>query len=164
MRRGAATAAVIDTRQCRPRRRVFVCQRTAQGYACWPMRRHVSLRLRAPPWPYACWRLQPASAAAQPCTTYRWVDAQGVVHYSDTPQPGAQMIQLPDGADLSRTGAASGGRPAGSRGHANRQRAGPYQSCAITQPAAEASFFAPDAVPVAVQLDARAAARRPAQR
>jgi hypothetical protein len=34
-------------------------------------------------------------AVAQTKTTYRWVDAQGVVHYSDTPQPGAQVIQLP---------------------------------------------------------------------
>src|ERR1017187_7466811 len=32
-------------------------------------------------------------------TTYRWVDAQGVVHYSDTPHPGAQEIE-------------GGGRPA----------------------------------------------------
>jgi hypothetical protein len=35
------------------------------------------------------------SAVAQTTTTYRWVDAQGVVHYSDTPHPGAQVIQLP---------------------------------------------------------------------
>jgi Domain of unknown function (DUF4124) len=27
-------------------------------------------------------------------TLYRWVDAQGVVHYSDTPQPGAQKLQI----------------------------------------------------------------------
>ena len=28
-------------------------------------------------------------------TTYRWVDAQGVVHYSDKPQPGAEKVDLP---------------------------------------------------------------------
>jgi hypothetical protein len=27
--------------------------------------------------------------------TYRWVDAKGVVHYSDRPQPGAEKVQLP---------------------------------------------------------------------
>lgn len=27
--------------------------------------------------------------------TYRWVDANGVVHYSDRPQPGADKVQLP---------------------------------------------------------------------
>ena len=27
--------------------------------------------------------------------TYRWVDASGVVHYSDRPQPGADKVQLP---------------------------------------------------------------------
>lgn len=28
-------------------------------------------------------------------TTYRWVDSDGVVHYSDQPQPGAQKVDLP---------------------------------------------------------------------
>lgn len=27
---------------------------------------------------------------------YRWVDGDGVVHYSDRPQPGAEEIELPD--------------------------------------------------------------------
>jgi Domain of unknown function (DUF4124) len=26
---------------------------------------------------------------------YRWVDADGIVHYSDRPEPGAEQIQLP---------------------------------------------------------------------
>lgn len=30
-----------------------------------------------------------------PAATYRWVDANGVVHYSDRPQPGAEKVQLP---------------------------------------------------------------------
>lgn len=36
------------------------------------------------------------AASAAPAQVYRWVDEDGVVHYSDTPHPGAEEIQLPD--------------------------------------------------------------------
>ncbi len=36
------------------------------------------------------------AASAAPAQVYRWVDADGVVHYSDTPQPGAEEMQLPE--------------------------------------------------------------------
>jgi hypothetical protein len=93
--------------------------------------------------------LRAGSAAAQTITTYRWVDAQGVVHYSDTPQPGAQVIQL-QSAQTYRAPAAPGATAAAAAAKAEANT--PYQSCSVTQPASEASFFAPDAVPVAVQL------------
>ncbi|MGA9853148.1 MAG: DUF4124 domain-containing protein [Gammaproteobacteria bacterium] len=32
---------------------------------------------------------------AQAQTVYKWVDAQGNVHYTDHPQPGAEKVQLP---------------------------------------------------------------------
>ena len=91
------------------------------------------------------------SAVAQTTTTYRWVDAQGVVHYSDTPQPGAQVIQLPS-AQTYRAPAAPGAalRPAAAA--AANDPASPYQSCGIAEPAAEASFFAPETIPVTVAL------------
>jgi Domain of unknown function (DUF4124) len=90
-----------------------------------------------------------SSAAAQTITTYRWVDAQGVVHYSDTPQPGAQVIQL-QSAQTYRAPAAPAAATA--KDAAAKDADGPYQACAVTQPASEASFFAPDAVPIAVQI------------
>jgi hypothetical protein len=34
-------------------------------------------------------------AAAASATTYKWVDQNGVTHYSDRPQPGAEIIDLP---------------------------------------------------------------------
>ena len=93
-----------------------------------------------------------ALAAASTClaqTMYRWVDAQGVVHFSDTPQPGAQAIPLPSAqtyrappvpaAPLAATSPA----PAAPTG---------YQSCAITQPAADADLFAPEALNISVQV------------
>lgn len=33
-------------------------------------------------------------AAAASATTYKWVDRNGVTHYSDRPQPGAEIIEL----------------------------------------------------------------------
>lgn len=86
---------------------------------------------------------------AQTITTYRWVDAQGVVHYSDTPQPGAQVIQLQSAQTYHATPAPP--PPPGAKA-TTADPDSPYQSCGIAQPAAEASFFAPESVPVAVQL------------
>src|SRR5690242_11919661 len=36
-----------------------------------------------------------AASAVMGDALYKWVDAQGNVHYSDKPQPGAQKITLP---------------------------------------------------------------------
>ena len=108
------------------------------------MQRYVSLGLAA-----LAMSAVLGSAAAQTITTYRWVDAQGVVHYSDTPQPGAQVIQL-QSAQTYRAPAAPGAAAAAAAAKAETNT--PYQSCGVTQPASEASFFAPDAVPVAVQV------------
>jgi hypothetical protein len=33
-------------------------------------------------------------AAAASATTYKWVDSKGVTHYSDRPQPGAEVVEL----------------------------------------------------------------------
>jgi Domain of unknown function (DUF4124) len=88
------------------------------------------------------------SAVAQTTTTYRWIDAQGVVHYSDTPQPGAQVIQLPSAQTYRAPAAPAAARSAA----AANDPASPYQSCAIAEPAAEASFFAPETIPVTVAL------------
>ena len=33
-------------------------------------------------------------AAAASATTYKWVDSKGVTHYSDRPEPGAQVVDL----------------------------------------------------------------------
>src|SRR6204780_4205104 len=97
--------------------------------------------------------LTPLAAAivvAQTITTYRWVDAQGVVHYSDTPQPGAQVIQL-QSAQTYRAPAPPAAGAAGAAA-APKDTDGPYQACNVVQPAAEASFFNPESVPVSVQL------------
>jgi hypothetical protein len=108
------------------------------------MQRHVSWNILT----LAALAMLASSAVAQTITTYRWVDAQGVVHYSDTPQPGAQVIHL-QSAQTYRAPAAPGATAAAA---AAKDADSPYQACAVTQPASEASFFAPDTVPVAVQI------------
>ncbi|HEX2138343.1 MAG TPA: DUF4124 domain-containing protein [Woeseiaceae bacterium] len=38
------------------------------------------------------------AAGVLPAQVYRWVDDDGVIHYSDTPHPGAEEVHLPDSA------------------------------------------------------------------
>lgn len=52
--------------------------------------------------------LLPALAAA--ADVYRWTDAQGTVHYSDQPHPGASAVTVDPGAAAAPSG---GGRNAG---------------------------------------------------
>jgi hypothetical protein len=87
-------------------------------------------------------------AGAQTTTTYRWVDAQGVVHYSDMPQPGAEVLHVP----AAQTYRATPATPAGVSPTSSDSSGSPYQSCSVVQPAAEASLYAPDSVPVSVSL------------
>ena len=65
-------------------------------------------------------------------TVYRWVDAQGVVHYSDQPHPNAQKLEISGAQTFSALPSAqvpSTAVPAAT------QPAGPaYDSCAIAQP------------------------------
>ena len=42
------------------------------------------------------------AASAVMAQAYRWVDADGIVHYSDRPQAGAEKIQLPANARATR--------------------------------------------------------------
>src|SRR6202158_6513900 len=97
------------------------------------MQRFVSLRLAA-----LGLLIVAAVAGAQTTTTYRWVDAQGVVHYSDTPQPGAQVIQVPS----AQTYRAPPPPPAAPAAATPDEPASPYQSCGLAQPGAEELVFA----------------------
>lgn len=90
--------------------------------------------------------VQVAAAGA----TYKWVDAQGVVHYSDTPQPGAQQIALPGAQTYHSTPAAA--TPSASAPVAPAGDGQVYQSCAITQPASQQTLFSPESVHVSVAL------------
>ena len=54
-------------------------------------------------------------AAVQAADAYRWVDAKGVVHYSDAPPPvetKAELVHLPGSATKTGAAASTGNQPA----------------------------------------------------
>jgi uncharacterized protein DUF4124 len=83
-------------------------------------------------------------------TLYRWVDAQGVVHYSDTPHEGAQVIQI-SGAQTYH-GNSSGPPPGGTAPPPASKKSLPYSSCVITSPTPDSSLYAPESVAVSVAV------------
>jgi hypothetical protein len=74
---------------------------------------------------------------------YRWVDADGIVHYSDRPQEGAEQIQLPRDARPRRTFApAPVAAPADRDDNAAEPAAAfSYDSIEISSPAAEETLW-----------------------
>jgi hypothetical protein len=90
------------------------------------------------------------TGSASATTLYKWVDEQGVVHYSDTPQPGAQQIEVHTAQTYHAPPTPRAGM-AVPPASAAAQAASSY-SCRITDPTAEQSFFAPEVVPIAVSL------------
>jgi hypothetical protein len=84
-------------------------------------------------------------------TLYRWVDAQGVVHYSDTPHEGAQVIQL-QGAQTYHGTSAAPATPGAAAAAQPAKKSEAYDSCAITTPAPDSALYAPDSVGVTVEV------------
>jgi hypothetical protein len=89
-----------------------------------------------------------AALAAQAAVVYRWVDADGVVHYSDQPVPGAQRIVT--------AGKTLNGYSAPPASSATGQPQGPVAATAlrpaitIVSPQAEQNFFNDE--PIDIQL------------
>jgi hypothetical protein len=82
------------------------------------------------------------AAAAAHAQAYRWVDENGVVHYSDRPQPGAEAIVLPD--STTRTRPVAPRRPGSqpdTTASAGEDDAQGYTSFAVTSPAAEETLW-----------------------
>lgn len=81
--------------------------------------------------------LAAAATVATAATTYRWVDEQGVTHYSDQPHPGADKIQLaqPQTYSAPQASAQPGGSRAAQPGAGPADRSFQYSRCAIVQPA-----------------------------
>ncbi|HEY3849768.1 MAG TPA: DUF4124 domain-containing protein, partial [Steroidobacteraceae bacterium] len=75
-----------------------------------------------------------ADNGGRPTTVYKWVDAQGIVHYSDQPHPNAQKLEIRGAQTFSAQPA-----PQSSSATSAPQDAQPssaaYDSCSITQPA-----------------------------
>ncbi len=103
------------------------------------------------PW-LACVCLALASGAQATTVIYKWVDAQGVVHYSDQPTPGAERIVVDGAATHGITPGSEAGAPPAAA--AEKPAAGlPYTTLSIASPAAEQTFFGDDSVPVSLRLE-----------
>jgi len=93
-----------------------------------------------------------ATFAAAGAVVYKWTDANGVIHFSDQPVPGAEKI-------VTSSGSANGIGP-GARAsvHAAPDKPAPptgldYSAFTIETPAQEQVFFGDDVVPVRLHLD-----------
>jgi Domain of unknown function (DUF4124) len=85
---------------------------------------------------------------AMAATIYKWVDEDGVVHYSDQPHPNAQKLQVQGAQGYAPTANSS------TAALAPPPPAPPqsvYDKCAITQPPNAAEYANLDALTVAVQ-------------
>jgi len=91
------------------------------------------------------------AVAAQAAVVYKWTDANGVVHFSDQPEPGAEKI-FTSAEALNRSAApAHSGPNAGKPAQKIIKPGITYPTFAVTSPSAEQSFF-DEAVPVSLDL------------
>jgi hypothetical protein len=74
-----------------------------------------------------------ACSVALATTVYKWVDENGVIHYSDQPHPNAQKLQVVGVQTYSGSAAAARGSSS-SDSDASPATANPYKGCAIAQP------------------------------
>jgi len=83
-----------------------------------------------------------ATFAAQAAVVYKWTDADGVVHFSDQPVPGAEKINTD--ASAAHSGTSFGAKDAATDESTKTGTAGTpadYSEFEITAPAPEQSFF-----------------------
>jgi hypothetical protein len=93
-----------------------------------------------------------AAFTVQAAVIYKWVDADGVVHYSDQASPGAEKIVTAGSINSmtpgrSATGPSSQSTQQGDQGGLN------YTEFAITSPAPDQTFFGDDVIPVRLSLN-----------
>ena len=89
-------------------------------------------------------------SAALAATVYKWVDENGVVHYSDQPHPNAEKLQV-HAAQSYKPSALDA--PAAGGGATPAAAPAPYRGCAIVQPQDGQAFANVDSLTVVVQTD-----------
>ncbi len=89
---------------------------------------------------------------AAAATVYKWVDENGVVHYSDQPHQNAQKVQVPAAQTYKADG--SYAAPSGPTAPPpSSQPASVYQGCAIAQPTDDQTFSNIDSLSIVVRTD-----------
>lgn len=96
-----------------------------------------------------------AAFTVQAAVIYKWVDADGVVHYSDQSSPGAEKIVTAGPATPAASTARSASTPSASLQQAAQPAQGGlhYTEFSITSPSPEQTFFGDDVVAVHLNLN-----------
>ena len=94
-----------------------------------------------------------ACSVALATTVYKWVDENGVVHYSDQPHPNAQKLQVEGVQTYSSRGASVPAPARSSEPEAKAESARQYQGCAIAQPLNQQSLPNAQSVFIRVATD-----------
>jgi hypothetical protein len=95
--------------------------------------------------------------AATAAETWKWKDANGVVHYSDQPAPGAERMEVvvpkPSSSTPRQATAEAAPRAAAAAPDANQPANVPYTRCVITAPDSEETFNATTTVTVGLLVE-----------
>ncbi len=95
-----------------------------------------------------------AAWAALAGPVYKWVDEDGVVHYSDQPHPNAEKLHVQSVQTYSSSQAGGGGAPPPPVDPNASQPAGAaYNGCAIFQPADQSDFSNIPSLNILVRTD-----------
>jgi len=90
--------------------------------------------------------------SAQAAVIYRWVDADGVVHYSDQSSPGAEKIETATSSAGSAAGPRTSTGSSPQRPQQAAQKGLNYSDLTISSPVPDQSFFGEDVVAVHLTL------------
>jgi hypothetical protein len=92
------------------------------------------------------------SSVALATTVYKWVDDNGVIHYSDQPHPNAEKLQV-QGVQTYSASAASVRMPSGSVAPRAAPAGNPYKGCVIAQPVDQQNLPNAESVQVRVATE-----------
>jgi hypothetical protein len=95
-----------------------------------------------------------AGSLATAATVYKWVDENGVVHYSDQPHANAEKINLKAAQTYKASSLSMGQSPSGMPAPpAMPPQPNAYQGCNISQPGDSQTFTNLDALTIVVMTD-----------
>jgi uncharacterized protein DUF4124 len=93
-----------------------------------------------------------ACSVALATTVYKWVDENGVVHYSDQPHPNAQKLQI-EGVQTYSAGANGARAPVPRDSQSQSATDQGYRGCAVSQPNDQQTLPNAQSVYIRVQTD-----------
>jgi hypothetical protein len=91
--------------------------------------------------------------AAQSLVVYKWTDAQGVVHFSDQPVPGAEKVLTSSAPEHAGILGQTAANPAAAQAKPKTDKTLSSARIAIASPAPEQTFTGGETVPVSLSVD-----------